>query len=67
MSEAIPFEKIQDEINSLRKEVEFIKTHMVEADNIMTEEDYEDLLGYRKQKKSRSLVDEKDLLRELDV
>ncbi|MBN1502905.1 hypothetical protein JW930_05140 [Candidatus Woesearchaeota archaeon] len=67
MSEAIPYDKIQNEINSLRKDVEYIKNHMVDADTIMTEEDYEDLLEYREQKRSGKLVKEADVLRELDV
>ena len=49
-------EKIMSKLGNIEKEIEEIKKHMVDIDSIMTEEDYEALLAYRKEKKEGTLA-----------
>ena len=67
MTETINMEKMYKELLALRKEVQFIKTHMVNQDTIMTteeEERYERAMQEYKEGKTISL---KDLKKELGV
>ena len=48
--------KFVKELKELRKDVDFLKHHMVDPDSIMTEEDYESLLMYREEKKKGKLL-----------
>jgi len=60
MSEAIN-SKIEDDLKAIREDLDFIKENMVEKDSIMTEEDYEALVAYRKEKSSGDLIDQDQL------
>jgi hypothetical protein len=67
MEETVNMEKMYGELLALRKEVHFIKTHMVDADTIMTteeEERYERAMQELKEDKTTSL---EDLERELEL
>ncbi|MFH0874522.1 MAG: hypothetical protein V1859_01175 [archaeon] len=65
MGEAI--DKIRDDVESLKKEVMFLKSNMVDPDSILTEEDFIHLLAYRDEKSKRMLVSEKDIKKELEL
>ena len=47
---------ILQKLENIEKNVEKIKQHMVDVDAIMTEEDYEALLEYRKEKAEGRLI-----------
>lgn len=51
----------------IQKELKEIKEHMVDIDNIMTEEDYEALRDYRGEKKSGKLISHAHLKKELGL
>ena len=51
----------------IKRDVEEIKTRMVDADSIMTEDDYEALLLYRKEKKAGKLISHEELKKSLGV
>ena len=55
MAEAIDASNLMSELRAIRNDLDFIKEHMVDIDNIMTEDDYLALEEYRKEKK-RMLV-----------
>ena len=61
MSEAIFGNQILNELKAIRKDLEFLKDHMVDIDCIMTEDDYLALNEYRKEKDSDDLVSHEDL------
>ena len=67
MSEAIDSKKIEDDLRAIRADLDYIKENMVNKDSIMTEEDYEALLAYRKDKTSGSLIDQEELEKELGL
>lgn len=54
---------MMEKIAKIEKEVKEIKTHMADIDSIMTEEDYEALLAYRKEKETGKLTSHSDLLK----
>ena len=54
-------------LDKIEKEVRDIKKHMVDIDSIMTEEDYEALLAYRKEKTESRLISHKQLKKELGL
>lgn len=54
-------------LEKIEKDVAEIKKHMVDADSIMTEEDYEALLEFRKEKASGKLISHEQLKRELGI
>lgn len=56
-----------ERIVGIEKEVKKIKEHMVDIDNIMTENDYKDLIDYRIEKKSKKLVSHEKLKKELGL
>jgi hypothetical protein len=56
---------ILKELKSIKKDLEFIKEHMVDKDSIMTEDDYATLQEYREQKKKRTLTSHEELVKEL--
>jgi hypothetical protein len=60
-------EIIINELKAIRKDLNFIKEHMVDVDSIMTEQDYESLQDYRKEKKEGKLVSHEELVKELDL
>ncbi|MBE0522671.1 MAG: hypothetical protein IBX39_10465 [Candidatus Methanoperedenaceae archaeon] len=54
-------------LEKIEKDVAEIKKHMVDVDSIMTEEDYEALLKFRKEKSSGKLISHEQLKRELGL
>jgi hypothetical protein len=67
MSEAINSKEIIYELKVIKENLDFIKTHMVDIDSILTEEDYFSLQEYRKEKESGRLTSHEDLKRELEI
>ena len=61
MSEAIIGNQIMNELKAIRKDIEFLKDHMVDIDCIMTEDDYLALNKYRTEKDSDELLSHEDL------
>lgn len=55
------------ELKEIKKDLNFIKEHMVDIDSIMTEDDYAALQEYRKQKKEGKLISHEQLVKELGV
>lgn len=60
-------QQIMAKLNRIEKEVGEIRENMVDADTIMTEEDYEALLSYRKEKVSGKLVSHENLKKQLGL
>lgn len=59
--------QILQELKVIKKELDFIKENMVDIDSVVTEEDYEALLEYRKQKSQGKLISHKQLKKELGL
>ena len=59
--------KILQELDKIKDDLKQIKEHMVDIDSIMTEEDYEILLDYRKEKKLGKLISHETLRKELKL
>ncbi len=59
--------QIMEELKTIKQELGYIKEHMVDIDNIMTEEDYGALSDYRKEKRAGRLISHKQLKEELGV
>ena len=59
--------KIQEDLEFLKKEVVEIKEHMVDIDSIMTEDDYKALLDYEKEKSQGNLKSHEKLKKELGL
>ncbi|MBI4152906.1 hypothetical protein HY497_00140 [Candidatus Woesearchaeota archaeon] len=55
------------ELKEIRKDLSFLKKHMVDVDSIMTEEDYHALLAYREEKKKGQLISHEDLKKKLGL
>lgn len=58
---------VMEKLDQIEKEVHQIKDHMVDIDSIMTEEDYEALLAYRKEKASGNLISHEQLKKEIGL
>ncbi len=58
---------ILQKLEKIEKGVENIKEHMVDVDSIMTEEDYADLVEYRKEKGTGKLISHEQLKKELGI
>ena len=56
---------ILQKLDSIEVNIKEIKEHMVDADSIMTEEDYQALVEYRKEKSSNKLISHEQLKKEL--
>ncbi|MCX9014091.1 MAG: hypothetical protein OIN89_04730 [Candidatus Methanoperedens sp.] len=67
MSEAIDSNEIRYELRAIREDLDFIKSHMVDVDSILTEEDYISLQEYRKEKESGTLTSHEALKKELGI
>ncbi|KCZ71511.1 hypothetical protein ANME2D_02243 [Candidatus Methanoperedens nitroreducens] len=67
MSEAINSKEILHELRAIREDLDYIKSHMVDIDSILTEEDYLSLQEYRKEKASDILTSHEDLKNELGI
>ena len=63
----VPEQMVLEKLDRIEKEIHDIKEHMVDIDSIMTEEDYEALLAYRKEKASGKLVSQEQLKKELGL
>ena len=59
--------QIIDELKSMKKEIYFIKKHMVDVDSILTEDDYRALQEYRRDKHAGNLTSHDTLKKELGV
>lgn len=59
--------QVMIELEEIKKDLNFIKEHMVDIDSIMTEDDYAALQEYRKQKKEGKLISHEQLVKELGV
>lgn len=60
----------QNILNRLRRVEQIIvnlQSSIIEADSIMTEEDYESLLNYRKEKKAGALVSHSTIKKEFEA
>lgn len=60
-------ERIVSRLGDIEKELEEIKKNMVDIDSIMTEEDYEALLAYRKEKKEGTLTSHDKMKKKLGL
>ena len=58
-------QQILQKLESIENGIKDIKEHMVDIDTILTEEDYEDLISYREEKKKGKLVSHEQLKKEL--
>ena len=58
---------ILKKLEKIEKDVVDIREHMVDADAIMTEEDYKSLLEYRKEKSEGRLISHDELKKELGL
>ncbi len=58
---------ILEKLEKIEKNIEEIKEHMIDQDSILTEDDYEALLEYRKQKAEGKLISHKELKKELSI
>ena len=67
MSETINMEKMYTELLALRREVQFIKTHMFDPDTIMTTEEEERFERAMKEYKERKTIPLEDLKKELEL
>ena len=67
MSEAINSNEIKHELRVIREDLDFIKSHMVDIDSILTEDDYLSLQEYRKEKDSGILTSHEYLKKELGI
>ncbi|MCK5289917.1 MAG: hypothetical protein KAJ56_03145 [Candidatus Aenigmarchaeota archaeon] len=67
MSEVANSKDIRDELKAIREDLNFIKSHMVDIDSIMTEDDFIALKEYRKDKEAGRLVSHKDIKKELGL
>lgn len=48
--------KIMEELKIIKADLSYIKSHLIDPDSLLTEEDYEALLQYREEKKQGKLV-----------
>ncbi len=60
-------QQILKKLDKIEQELVEIKEHMVDVDSIMTEQDYEALLAYRKEKESGTLISHENLKKELGL
>ncbi len=59
--------QVLQKLGEIEKEIRYIKENMLDADSIMTEEDFEALLDYRKDKKAGKLISHVDVKKELGM
>ncbi len=67
MSETIDSAEILHELRTIREDLDYIKSHMIDIDSILTEEDFLSLQEYRKEKASGILTSHYDLKNELGI
>ncbi len=54
-------------LDTIKVELDFIKNNMVDIDSILTEEDYQSLIEYRKEKSTGKLISHDHLKKELGL
>ena len=59
--------QVLQKLGEIEKEIRYIKENMLDADSIMTEDDFEALLDYRKDKKAGKLISHVDVKKELGM
>ena len=67
MAETINMEKMYMELLALRREVQFIKTHMFDPDTILTSEEEEIFEKAMKEYKEGKTISLEDLKKELEL
>ena len=67
MPKTIDMEKMYRELLALKKEVQFIKTHMFDPDTIMTTEEEEKFERAMKEYKEGKTISLEDLKKELEL
>ncbi|KAF5410403.1 MAG: hypothetical protein C5S43_04795 [Candidatus Methanocomedens sp.] len=65
MPEVIDSKEIRYELRAIKDDLDFIKSHMIDVDSIMTEDDYISLNEYRNEKESGKLISHEELKREM--
>ena len=55
------------ELKEIKKDLDFIKEHMVDIDSVLTEDDYAALQDYRKEKKEGKLISHEQLVKEFGI
>ena len=58
---------VMEKLEKIEKEIVQLKKTKVDADSVMTEDDYAALLGYRKEKAQRKLVSHEKIKKELGL
>lgn len=67
MSEAAIHPSIKEELHAIRKDLDYIKNHMVDADAILGEDDYRALQEYRHDKAKGNLTPHEKLKKDLGL
>jgi len=67
MPEVIDSREIVHELRAIRDDLDFIKSHMMDVDSIMTEEDHLSLNEFRSEKNAGKLTSHEELKRELGL
>jgi len=67
MPEVIDSKEIRHELRAIKDDLDFIKSHMIDVDSIMTEDDYLSLNEYRNEKESDELTSHEELKREIGL
>ena len=67
MTKAREYKYILSELKAIKQEISYIKSHMVDNDSIMTEDDFKELTNYRKEKKEGKLFSHHLLKKELGL
>ena len=52
-------------LDTIKVELDFIKKNMIDMDSILTEEDYQSLIEYRREKLAGKLISHEQLKKEL--
>jgi len=60
-------QQIIQKLDKIEQELGEIKEHMIGVDSIMTEDDYEALVAYRKEKSAGKLISHEDVKKELEL
>ena len=59
--------KIMEELKIIKADLSYIKSHLIDPDSLLTAEDYEALLQYREEKKSRKLTSHQQIKKTLGL
>ncbi|MEA1984606.1 MAG: hypothetical protein U9N13_03040 [Euryarchaeota archaeon] len=60
-------EEIGHELRAIKDDLDFIKSHMIDVDSIMTEEDYLSLNEFRSEKNAGKLTSHEELKRDFGL